>query len=236
MGEALFFAEIYPKIRRDRTCFTWEIAGFTSMQAFRPFLVSVIVWLSLSLWAFWPFMTFLFFNLLGMVSNLIAMASNLLFFKPCRIIVIMIYVFIARMLYKVRHVKIVQSQVATSSDALVTSSFLLLQVKRFPVKFSRKLPAPSSFLFLFHFTTWFWGLPSAAHSLARDGLWSWPLLLWRLWATLAPFEATRSKDATRLEAIATRVEAITTSSKKLLGAKGFATRSKDATRGSWPYY
>ena len=25
-------------------------------------------------------------------------------------------------------------------------------------------------------------------------------------------------------------------SKKLLGAKGIATRNKDATRGSWPYY
>ena len=25
-------------------------------------------------------------------------------------------------------------------------------------------------------------------------------------------------------------------SKKLLGAPGIATRSKDATRGSWPYY
>ena len=24
--------------------------------------------------------------------------------------------------------------------------------------------------------------------------------------------------------------------KKLLGSKGIATRSKDATRGSWPYY
>ena len=29
---------------------------------------------------------------------------------------------------------------------------------------------------------------------------------------------------------------LTTSNKKLLGAKGVATRSKDATRGSWPYY
>ena len=27
-----------------------------------------------------------------------------------------------------------------------------------------------------------------------------------------------------------------TRSKKLRGAKGIATRSKDATRGSWPYY
>ena len=26
------------------------------------------------------------------------------------------------------------------------------------------------------------------------------------------------------------------SSKKLLGAKGIATRNKNATRGSWPYY
>ena len=29
---------------------------------------------------------------------------------------------------------------------------------------------------------------------------------------------------------------LTTSNKKLLGAKGIATRSKDATKGSWPYY
>ena len=29
---------------------------------------------------------------------------------------------------------------------------------------------------------------------------------------------------------------IATRNKKLLGAKGIATRSKDATRGSWPYY
>ena len=42
--------------------------------------------------------------------------------------------------------------------------------------------------------------------------------------------------APRLEAIVSRLEAITTSSKKLLGAKGIATRSKNATRGSWPYY
>ena len=28
---------------------------------------------------------------------------------------------------------------------------------------------------------------------------------------------------------------LTTGSKKLLGAMGIATRSKDATRGSWPY-
>ena len=44
------------------------------------------------------------------------------------------------------------------------------------------------------------------------------------------------------EAIATRVEAIATSSKnatsnkKLLVAKGIATRSKDTTRGYWPDY
>ena len=29
---------------------------------------------------------------------------------------------------------------------------------------------------------------------------------------------------------------ISTRRKKLLGAKGIDTRSKDATRGSWPYY
>ena len=29
---------------------------------------------------------------------------------------------------------------------------------------------------------------------------------------------------------------LTTRNNKLLGAKGIATRSKDATRGSWPYY
>ena len=29
---------------------------------------------------------------------------------------------------------------------------------------------------------------------------------------------------------------IVASNKKLVGAPGIATRSKDATRGSWPYY
>ena len=38
-----------------------------------------------------------------------------------------------------------------------------------------------------------------------------------------------SEDGVRLEAIDIR-------NKKLLGAPGIATRSKDATRGSWPYY
>ena len=40
--------------------------------------------------------------------------------------------------------------------------------------------------------------------------------------------STRSKDA--------GAPGLTTRSKKLLGTKGIATRSKDATRGSWPYY
>ena len=31
-------------------------------------------------------------------------------------------------------------------------------------------------------------------------------------------------------------KSITTSNKKLLGAPGRTTRTKDATRGSWPYY
>ena len=35
---------------------------------------------------------------------------------------------------------------------------------------------------------------------------------------------------------ASRDELEITSNKKLLGAPGTATRSKDATRGSWPYY
>ena len=35
---------------------------------------------------------------------------------------------------------------------------------------------------------------------------------------------------------ATRAPGLTTRNKKLVGAKGIATRSKDATRGSWPYY
>ena len=35
---------------------------------------------------------------------------------------------------------------------------------------------------------------------------------------------------------AIRLEAIASSNKKLLGAPGIATRSKDATWGSWPYY
>ena len=38
------------------------------------------------------------------------------------------------------------------------------------------------------------------------------------------------------EVEAIKLEAITTRSKKLLGAPGIATRSKDATRGSWPSY
>ena len=29
---------------------------------------------------------------------------------------------------------------------------------------------------------------------------------------------------------------LTTRNRELLGVKGIATRSKDATRGSWPYY
>ena len=39
-----------------------------------------------------------------------------------------------------------------------------------------------------------------------------------------------------VEAIASRLEAITTSSKKLLVTRCIATRSKDATRGSWHRY
>ena len=31
-------------------------------------------------------------------------------------------------------------------------------------------------------------------------------------------------------------QGFTTRNKKLLGAPGITTRSKDATRGSWPYY
>ena len=42
--------------------------------------------------------------------------------------------------------------------------------------------------------------------------------------------------AIRLEAVATRVEAFASSNKKLLGASGLTTRSKDATRGSWHRY
>ena len=36
--------------------------------------------------------------------------------------------------------------------------------------------------------------------------------------------------------IVIRLETITSSNKKLLGAPGIATRSKDAITGSWPYY
>ena len=42
-------------------------------------------------------------------------------------------------------------------------------------------------------------------------------------------KAASDKDATRLEAT-------TTSNKKLLGAPSLTTRSKDATRGSWHRY
>ena len=40
----------------------------------------------------------------------------------------------------------------------------------------------------------------------------------------------------QMEAIAIRLEAIASRNKKLLGAPGIATRSKEATRGSWPCY
>ena len=43
-------------------------------------------------------------------------------------------------------------------------------------------------------------------------------------------------DSLNLRSEATSNKGITTSNKKLLGAPGIATRSKDATRGSWPYY
>ena len=46
------------------------------------------------------------------------------------------------------------------------------------------------------------------------------------------FSEILEQEATRLEAIAIRVEAITTSSKKLLGAPGLTTRSKDSTNGA----
>ena len=39
-----------------------------------------------------------------------------------------------------------------------------------------------------------------------------------------------------VEAIASRLEAIATGNKKLLGAPGHTTRGKDATRGSWHRY
>ena len=51
-----------------------------------------------------------------------------------------------------------------------------------------------------------------------------------------------AKTATRLEAISDSKKDCfnatnqgINSNEKLLGAKGIATRSKDATRGSWPY-
>ena len=40
---------------------------------------------------------------------------------------------------------------------------------------------------------------------------------------------------TRNKCIASSNKCLTSSNKKLLGAPGIATRSKDATRGSWPY-
>ena len=46
----------------------------------------------------------------------------------------------------------------------------------------------------------------------------------------------QNKKLRTVEPIAIRMEAITTRNKNLLGTKGIATRSKDATRGSWPYY
>ena len=43
---------------------------------------------------------------------------------------------------------------------------------------------------------------------------------------------TRSKDATR----GSWTPGLTTTSKKLLGTRGIATRIKDAASGSWRYY
>ena len=56
-------------------------------------------------------------------------------------------------------------------------------------------------------------------------LWSWVAML----LGALPTTPSMSSD-TRL----TKTESKTT--RTLLGAKGIATRSKDATRGSWPYY
>ena len=53
-------------------------------------------------------------------------------------------------------------------------------------------------------------------------------------ATVQEQEAPSSKDAIRLEAIASRLEAITTRNKKLLGAKDIATSSKEATSVNIP--
>ena len=58
---------------------------------------------------------------------------------------------------------------------------------------------------------------------------------------VAPGRTTRIKKLLGAPGIATKDATIvapgrTTTSKKLLGAPGIPTRSKDATRGSWPYY
>ena len=59
----------------------------------------------------------------------------------------------------------------------------------------------------------------------------------------APGLTTRNEKLLGTKGIATRSKdatrgapRLTTRNKKLLGTKGIATRSKEATRGSWPYH
>ena len=58
----------------------------------------------------------------------------------------------------------------------------------------------------------------------------------------APGLTTRNKKLLGAHVLTTRARTLlgtpghTTRNKKLLGAPGLTTRSKDATRGSWPYY
>ena len=55
-------------------------------------------------------------------------------------------------------------------------------------------------------------------------------------AMFATFGAFRASLRTERSDAPNGAPGLTTSNKKLLGAPGIATRSKDATRGSWPYY
>ena len=57
----------------------------------------------------------------------------------------------------------------------------------------------------------------------------------RLFATFRPLTFLRTMLVINFIAFSYLV-VFTTRSKKLLGAPGIATRNKDATRGSWPYY
>ena len=50
------------------------------------------------------------------------------------------------------------------------------------------------------------------------------------------FQTKKLLEGCQVDALPQQRGSLITSNKELLGAPGIATRSKDATRGSWPYY